>query len=194
MKRIISLILVLVLCAFCAGCKNTPAQATSGPAAEVSTEYSAEARTESPEATVTPEPSHIPEELLEEGSAEERIMDMEKTLRLTINDTEVRVEWEENESVEALMELACSEPLTVQMSRYGGFEQVGSLGTGLPRSDSQTTTQAGDIVLYSGNQIVVFYGSNSWAYTRLGRIADKTASELAELLGSSDVTVTLTWE
>ena len=194
MKRIISLILVAVLCAFCAGCKSAPVQATSSPAAEVNTEQSSEARTESPEAMVAPEPSDIPDEGLEEGSAEEEIMDMEKSLHLTINDTEVHVVWEENESVEALAELASSEPLTVQMSRYGGFEQVGSLGTGLPRNDSQTTTQAGDIVLYSGNQIVVFYGSNSWAYTRLGRITDKTASELAELLGSSDVTVTLSWE
>ncbi len=194
MKRIISLLLVLALCAVCAGCKSAPAQDVPAPATEVNTEQSSEVRTVSPEATIAPEPSDIPEELLEEGSAEEEIMDMEKTLHLTINDTEVRVDWEENESVEALAEFASSEPLTVQMSRYGGFEQVGSLGTGLPRSDSQTTTQAGDIVLYSGNQIVVFYGSNSWAYTRLGRIADKTASELAELLGSSDVTVTLTWE
>ena len=74
---------------------------------------------------------------------------------------------------------------------YGDFEQVGSLGTSLPRKDEQTTTQAGDIVLYSGNQIVVFYGSNSWTYTRLGKITDKSAEELEELLGSGDVTITL---
>lgn len=77
---------------------------------------------------------------------------------------------------------------------YGGFEQVGPIGTSLPRKDVQTTTQAGDIVLYSGNQIVVFYGSNSWAYTRLGHISDKTPSEMAELLGSGDVTITIGME
>ena len=77
------------------------------------------------------------------------------------------------------------------MSMYGGFEQVGSLGMNLPRDDEQTTTQAGDIVLYSGNQIVVFYGSNSWAYTRLGKITDKSAKELKDLLGSKDVIITL---
>ncbi len=77
------------------------------------------------------------------------------------------------------------------MSMYGDFEQVGSLGTSLPRKDEQTTTQAGDIVLYSGNQIVVFYGSNSWAYTRLGKITDKSAEELEELMGSGDVTIKL---
>ena len=79
----------------------------------------------------------------------------------------------------------------LQMSMYGGFEQVGSIGQSLPRNDSQTTTQAGDIVLYSGNQIVVFYGSNSWAYTRLGHITDKSAQEMAELLDGGDVTITI---
>ena len=119
---------------------------------------------------------------------------MEKSLHLLINDTEVAVDWEDNESVASLMELVSSQPLTVQMSMYGDFEQVGSLGTNLPRDDSQTTTQAGDVVLYSGNQIVIFYGSNSWAYTRLGRITDQSAEEMADLLGSGDVTVTLSWE
>ncbi len=71
-------------------------------------------------------------------------------------------------------------PLTIQMSMYGGFEQVGPIGQSLPENDSRTTTQAGDIVLYVGNQIVVFYGSNSWAYTRLGHITDKSTQEMAE--------------
>ena len=74
---------------------------------------------------------------------------------------------------------------------YGGFEQVGSIGTGLPRNDVQTTTAAGDIVLYSGNQLVIFYGSNSWSYTRLGKITDKDKDELKDLLGNGDVTVTI---
>ena len=112
-------------------------------------------------------------------------------MRMKIGDTVVTVEWENNGSVEALEKLAQDQPLTVEMSMYGGFEQVGSLGQHLPRNDVQTTTSAGDIVLYSGNQIVVFYGSNSWAYTRLGRITDKTPAEMAELLGSGDVTITI---
>lgn len=115
----------------------------------------------------------------------------EKSLKISIGDTAVEVDWEDNESVEALAELAESEPLVIQMSMYGGFEQVGSLGETLPRNDKQTTTEAGDIVLYSGNQIVVFYGSNSWAYTRLGYIADKSAEEMAELLSGGDVTITI---
>ena len=81
--------------------------------------------------------------------------------------------------------------MTIQMSMYGGFEQVGSIGQSLPRNDAQTTTQAGDIVLYSGSQIVVFYGSNAWAYTRLGHIHDKSAQELTELLSNGDVAITI---
>lgn len=76
------------------------------------------------------------------------------------------------------------------MSMYGGFEQVGSIGAKIEQDDVQMTTSAGDIVLYSGNQIVVFYGSNTWAYTKLGHI-HHSEEELTELLGKEDVTLTL---
>ena len=117
--------------------------------------------------------------------------EVEAMLQMKIGEALVEVEWENNGSVEALKELCRETPLTIQMSMYGGFEQVGSIGQSLPREDSQTATQAGDIVLYSGNQIVVFYGSNSWAYTRLGHITDKSAEDMEELLGNGDVTITL---
>ena len=134
---------------------------------------------------------NVSEDALRDWINETGGTNMEKSLSLVIDGTEVAVAWEDNESVEALTELVAAGPLTVQMSMYGGFEQVGSLGTGLPRDDVQATTRAGDIVLYSGNQIVVFYGSNSWAYTRLGHITDLSAEELSALLGSGDVTLTL---
>ena len=79
-------------------------------------------------------------------------------------------------------------PVVIQMSDYSGFEKVGSLGTSLPASNSQITTKSGDIVLYNGNQIVIFYGSNSWNYTRIGRIDDLSGWE--DALGNGDVTVT----
>ena len=99
---------------------------------------------------------------------------------------------EENEAVDALVDMMEQGPVTIQMSDYSGFEKVGPLGTSLPASNQQTTTQAGDIVLYQGNQIVMFYGSNSWSYTRLGHIDDLTGWE--EALGSGDVTVTFSFE
>ena len=99
---------------------------------------------------------------------------------------------EENEAVDALVEMMEQGPVTIQMSDYSGFEKVGPLGTSIPASNQQTTTQAGDIVLYQGNQIVMFYGSNSWSYTRLGHIDDLTGWE--EALGNGDVTVTFSLE
>jgi hypothetical protein len=122
---------------------------------------------------------------LDESEEEEASM-----LQMKINDTPVTVAWEDNESVSALKELAAND-LTIQMSMYGGFEQVGSIGQRLPSSDVQTSTSSGDIVLYSSNQLVVFYGSNSWAYTRLGHITDKTPEEMRTLLSNGDVTITL---
>ena len=118
----------------------------------------------------------------------------EKSLRMKIGDTPVEVAWEDNASVAALKELCKTEPLTIQMSKYGGFEQVGGIGTSLPSSDVNITTSPGDVILYSGNQLVVFYGSNQWAYTRLGHITGKTQAELSELLGGGNVTVTLSME
>ena len=117
----------------------------------------------------------------------------EYTMQMKINDTPVSVQWEDNESVTALTALVQQTPLTIHMSMYGGFEQVGPIGQSLPRNDIQTMTTSGDIVLYSGNQIVVFYGSNSWAYTRLGLITDKTSSEMAELLGNGNISITIGW-
>ena len=111
----------------------------------------------------------------------------ETNMILRIDGTQVPVTWEENESVQALHALA---PLTIEMSMYGGFEQVGPIGSSLPRNDRQTTTAPGDLVLYSGNQLVVFYGTNQWAYTRLGHV-DLTKEELTALLSEHDVTIAL---
>jgi hypothetical protein len=119
---------------------------------------------------------------------------IERILMMKIGDKNVAVDWEDNESVAALKKLVSEKPLTIQMSMYGGFEQVGAVGESLPRNDVQITTSAGDIVLYSGNQIVVFYGSNSWAYTRLGHITDQDAGGMTDLLGNGNVTITISLE
>lgn len=112
-------------------------------------------------------------------------------MKITIDGVNIPVEWENNESVNALKNLA---PLTVEMSAYGGFEQVGRIGRNIPRKDSQITAKPGDIVLYSGNQIVIFHGSNSWAYTRLGKIIGKSHSELSEILDKPEVTLKISAE
>ena len=112
----------------------------------------------------------------------------ETAMTLSIDGKEMPVTWEDNDSVKDLKELC---PLTVNMSMYGGFEQVGSIGRSISKDDEQITTESGDIVLYSGNQIVVFYGSNSWAYTKLGHI-DLSEEELTQLLGNGDVVLEIT--
>ena len=164
-KRFVPVLCVVMTVLLSAGCQSETASAP-----EVTEEPVQESQTEEPE------------------TAEEIVMD---ELCLKIGEEVLEVKWENNESVDFLKEAVKDEPLTVNLSMYGGFEQVGSLGMNVPRNDSDTVTQAGDIVLYSGNQIVVFYGSNSWAYTRLGHIADKSAQEMAELLGGGDVTITI---
>lgn len=126
------------------------------------------------------------------SESEETEVEDTQTLKMMIENTVVDVIWEENASVEELKELAVS-GLTVPMSMYGGFEQVGPIGQSIARDDEQIATAPGDIVLYSGDQIVVFYGSNSWEYTRLGKI-NISEDELTELLGNGDVTITLSVE
>lgn len=97
---------------------------------------------------------------------------------------------EENSAVQELVEMMQAGPVTIHMSDYSGFEKVGPLGKSLTTSNSQTTTVAGDIVLYNGNNIVMFYGSNSWSYTRIGKIDDLT--DWAAALGSGDITAVFT--
>ena len=110
-------------------------------------------------------------------------------MNIAVNDSSFTATLVENAAVNALVDWMEEGPITLELSDYAGFEKVGPLGQSLPASDSQTTTQAGDIVLYQSNQIVLFYGSNSWSYTRLGSIDDLTGWE--DALGSGDVTVTL---
>ena len=112
---------------------------------------------------------------------------------LTVNGNRMQVALEENSSVNALIEILKQGDIVYTASDYGGFEKVGSLGHTLPAEDTQITTQPGDVILYSSNQIVLFYGSNSWSYTRLGKINGYTLPELKELLGAGkgDIQVTI---
>ena len=116
----------------------------------------------------------------------------EMKMNVNVNGQDFTATLEQNSAVSALVQMMENGPVTLQLSDYAGFEKVGPLGQSLPASNSQTTIQTGDIVLYQGNQIVMFYGFNSWSYTRIGRIDDLTGWE--EALGSGDVTVTLSVE
>lgn len=112
-------------------------------------------------------------------------------LYLTVGETTFVAEFADNSSAEALKDLLSDTPLTLQLHDYGNFEKVGNLGHNLPRNDEPITTEAGDLILYQGNQFSIYYAENSWNFTRLGKIQNITADELKAALGTGDVTVTL---
>ena len=112
-----------------------------------------------------------------------------KKLVMTIDGIKVDVTWEDNESVKELMEYAKDE-ITIKMNIYGGFEQVGSIGKNIKSNDTQINTNPGDIVLYNSNNIVVFFGTNSWSYTKLGHV-NLSNEELNKLLNKDSVILTI---
>lgn len=115
----------------------------------------------------------------------------EEKLYLTINDTKISATFENNSSVDALKEKLSEGDITIDAKEYGGFEKVGSLGFSLPKNDTQYSTDFGDIMLYQGNQITLFYESNSWSYTKIGHVDNLTQEELKNILGKGDVKITL---
>ena len=131
-------------------------------------------------------------QLAASSSETESVEDTAMKMKIEVNGSTFTATLADNAAADALVDWVEEGPVTLELSDYAGFEKVGPLGRSLPASDSQTTTHAGDIVLYQGDQIVLFYGSNSWSYTRLGRIDDLTGWE--DALGSGNVTVTLSLE
>ncbi|MCM1228078.1 MAG: cyclophilin-like fold protein [Clostridium sp.] len=113
------------------------------------------------------------------------------TMNIRVGEHDLTATLVENSSTEALIEILEENPLTIDMSDYSNFEKVGSLGTSLPRNDEQITTEPGDLILYQGNSFVIYYDTNSWNFTRLGKINNATTESLLEILGDGDVTVTL---
>ena len=180
MKKMLSVTFIIV-CAFAAllsGCADSrrtedPESQSSGSASDKVQEFQA-----------------AEDEAAEQNVKEEETMD--RKMIVEVGGKHFTATLEDNKAADTLAEMMQEDPVTIQMSDYGGFEKVGDLGTELPTSNRQTTTRAGDIVLYQGNQIVIFYGSNSWSYTRLGRIDDLTGWETA--LGDGDATVTFALE
>ena len=111
-------------------------------------------------------------------------------MNVQIGDYTFTAALEQNQAVNELVEMMKESPVTIEMSDYAGFEKVGPLGKELTTDNHQTTTTEGDIVLYNGNQIVIFYGSNSWRYTRIGKVDD--LANWKKALGSKDVTAVFT--
>ena len=120
--------------------------------------------------------------------------EMIDTINVKVNGQTLQVKMESNTSSQALIEKLKHGSISIQATDYGNFEKVGELGFDLPTNDTQITTQPGDLILYQGNQITLYYDSNTWNFTRLGRVTNKTQEELKSILGSGDVTLILTIE
>lgn len=136
------------------------------------------------------QPLQTPEKQVEIKEQEQKMTDK---IQLTISGTTLPVLIEDNVATRALVAALRDGAITYTARDYGGFEKVGALGRSLPTSDTDITTQAGDVILYNGDNIVLFYGSNSWSYTRLGKIQYKTLNELKSFLkaGGGNISVTL---
>lgn len=137
-----------------------------------------------------------PEPELQQQPAEETVQstgqeETEIMLQIQVGDTLLTAALEDNSSADALKEMLSEGPLTIEVENYGGFEKLGTLPESLPRNDTQMTAQPGDIMLYQGNSIVFFHGSNSWSYTKLGTIEQTGDLDLKEVLGGQESTVTL---
>lgn len=170
MKYAIRFIVCVVFVMGIAGCKNSKSDS-----------YSAKDKT----TNITAQSSENGEDTTE------TIEDKETTMKLFINDKEIPVTWETNDSVKEIENEVKKNDIVVEMSMYSDNEQVGSLGRKYTSSDKQTTTHNGDIVLYNSSNIVVFYGSNSWAYTRLGKM-ELSEQEVVDMLSNGNVTIKMT--
>lgn len=196
MKRAALLCMTLLLLFGMTACASGPAESGSAGGEESSAaepesareETAEESPPEAPEEGDSPVQSE-PGEPTPDAAEPDSASPSEQELTLSVDGTTLEVSWEDNETVRELMACAAEGSITVNTSLYGGFEQVGSLPRQFSRNDVQMTTAPGDIVLYSGDQLVLFFGSNSWSYTKLGHIDSLTTEELTGLLGGSSAEV-----
>lgn len=132
-----------------------------------------------------------PTEFAQENT-EQEVTEMK--MKVQVGDTVFTATLAENSSVDALKELMAEEPLALNMSDYANMEKGADLGVTLPQNNEQMNTQAGDIILYQGRTFVIYYDTNSWSLTPIGKIENVDAEELRGVLGTGDVTVTLSLE
>ena len=114
---------------------------------------------------------------------------IDDSVKVKINDNVFDVKLENNSATQEFIKELKKGNVTVNASEYGGFEKVGNLGFSLQTSDENIGTAPGDIVLYQGDKLSLFYGSHSWSYTKIGKIDNVDSNKLKEVLGSGDVTL-----
>ncbi len=178
MKRIFVLLFVMVSLTMTAGCSNQNAVSDTYQNNVSDTSNAENGITN----TNDIEPDH------NQGSTEE----MENNImNIQIGDNIFSAALADNSTAEKLLEMLSKGPITIDMQDYGNMEKVGSFDTALPRNDEAISTEPGDLILYQGKAFVIYYDTNTWNFTRIGKINDVTQEELKKALGSGDVTVTL---
>lgn len=182
MKKTICMVLFFAVLLTVAACKNTQKDQSPDREQEIETGtvLSSEVQTEIQ-----------PIEAAQENE-EQEITEMK--MKVQIGDTIFTATLVDNSSVDALKELMADGPLTLNMSDYANMEKGADLGVTLPQNNEQMNTQAGDIILYQGRTFAIYYDTNSWSLTPIGKIDNVDAEELKEALGTGDVTVTLSIE
>lgn len=183
MKKVASLLLVCLIALGMTTCKNTQTSTETEP--EKSSFVSKSTDENSTEATENTQQTENPTE----GNQEMKFKNAK--LYIKIGDKTPAATFADNSSAEALFEKLQNGDISIDMSDYSNFEKVGSLGFSLPRNDEQISTDYGDIILYQGNQLTIYYDQNSWRFTRIGKIDNITQDKLKSILGDGDVTVTL---
>ncbi len=182
MKKVICVALIFMLLFAGAACGN------SGKEPEETKELKASAETEQKNVVETEVP---PTESTQE-STEQEVTEMK--MKIQVGETTFTATLAENSSVDALKELMADGSLTLNMSDYANMEKGADLGITLPQNNEQMNTQAGDIILYQGRTFVIYYDTNSWSLTPIGKIDNVDADSLREALGTGDVEVTLSFE
>ena len=192
---LLSLILCFILVVGCNGSNNLAPSSSGTPA--ILSENSTPNSSEPPEPPKRPNEeigSSTPETSVPTANESEETAQMptfsENTINITVGDTTWIATLADNSSAEAFRKLLEEGSITINMSDYARMEKVGDLGHTLPKNDKQITTEAGDMILYQGNMLVLYYAPNAYSLTRMGKINNVTAEELKSALGTGSVEVT----
>ena len=195
------LLLAVLLAISAAGCNNgstgESSDTTIPVTAMATTQATTQAATQATEKKTEPltEAVHTTEAIETEPATDSVVTELEaeseQLLKIEVNGNTLYADFEDNSSAEALKEKLQSGSLTLEMEDYGGFEKVGDLPFSLPTNDENITTSAGDVILYQGNKLTIYYDTNTWTFTKVAKIRDADSS-LKSKLGEGNVKATFT--
>ncbi len=195
---LLAVLLALTLCA-CAAKTPLQPQEDAQPVLQQQESPGVEAPSETVQNRPAPPERPMQEAAQEQAETSEQQPEQEETeeegeqetmLKIEIGEKVMFAQFSDNASAQALREKLAEGPLVLEMHDYGGFEKVGDLPWTLPRSDEDITTSPGDVILYLGSQLTIYYGVNTWDFTRVAHIPDVDKAAMQSFLGEGVVTAT----